>query len=87
MSAADPQVIYTMEITTAKIEEMDVVRALFREYQQWLGIDLCFQNFEKELHELPGCYQEPEGAILLAKKMGRLLAVLQYGPDQARKQS
>ena len=62
-----------MEITTAKIEEMDVVRTLFREYQQWLGVDLCFQNFEKELNELPGCYKEPEGAIFLAKEDGEVV--------------
>lgn len=69
-----------MEITTAKIEEMDIVRALFSEYQQWLGIDLCFQNFEKELHELPGCYQEPEGAIFLAKEEGQIVGCIAIRP-------
>lgn len=45
--------------------EIDQVRHLFIEYQQWLGIDLCFQQFEAELASLPGAYAEPTGAIFV----------------------
>jgi len=45
---------------------IDEARNLFREYQPWLEIDLCFQNFEQELAGLPGDYAPPDGSLLLA---------------------
>jgi putative acetyltransferase len=48
-------------------EDLAVATALFREYEQWLGLDLCFQDFERELDDLAGRYFPPRGRLLLVR--------------------
>lgn len=47
-------------------EDIAAAKELFHEYAAWVGVNLCFQNFEKELAELPGEYVPPSGRLWLA---------------------
>jgi GNAT superfamily N-acetyltransferase len=53
-------------------EHIDQARVLFREYQAAIGLDLCFQNFDTEVANLPGVYAPPEGRLLFAYDDGVL---------------
>lgn len=48
--------------------EYEAAQRLFNEYAQWLNIDLCFQNFDKELQQLSIMYAATSGGIVLCKK-------------------
>jgi len=53
-------------IRAAQMEDLPEVRQIFREYAAWVGNEICFQSFTKELEELPGRYGPPSGTLLLA---------------------
>lgn len=53
-----------IRVVTAK--QIEITRELFGEYADSIGVDLCFQNFERELASLPGDYAPPGGCLILA---------------------
>jgi GNAT superfamily N-acetyltransferase len=65
-------------------EDIDSARTLFTEYASGLGISLCFQNFDRELNNLPGDYAPPDGRLLLAKddddQIAGCIAMRKLGP-------
>jgi putative acetyltransferase len=64
-------------------QALDSVREIFREYAEGLGVDLCFQQFDRELAGLPGDYAAPQGALLLATVDGQAAGCCALRPIDA----
>ena len=47
--------------------DIEMIRELFTEYADSIGVNLCFQEFNAELADLPGDYVPPDGALLIAE--------------------
>lgn len=62
------------------LQDIAAARELMNEYQAQLGISLCFQNFDKELRDLPGDYAPPAGRLLLAESDGQVAGVIALRP-------
>ncbi len=60
---AEPRIV---QVDAEDIAQVAAARALFTDYAQALGVDLCFQNFDAELATLPGEYAAPAGALCVA---------------------
>ena len=60
------------EVTISECDatSIDDVRSLWREYWLSFGFDPQFQGFAAELDGLPGGYQRPGGALLVARVDG-----------------
>ena len=53
-------------------EDIRAARDLFEEYAAGIGISLCFQNFDRELANLPGDYAPPHGRLLVGREEDQL---------------
>jgi ribosomal protein S18 acetylase RimI-like enzyme len=73
------EVVYVQTAT-----DLEQVRALFQEYADKLGVDLCFQDFAKELDTLPGKYAAPEGCLLLARDKGKPVGCVALRPTDKK---
>jgi ribosomal protein S18 acetylase RimI-like enzyme len=69
-------------ITAAAADDLDDVRALFREYAAWLQVDYCLKDFEAELAGLPGAYAPPAGGLWIARVDGEAAGVVGLWPLQ-----
>ena len=58
-------IIYKIAETKSDFEQG---KELFREYATSLGVDLSFQDFEKELTTIDQQYRQPNGGLILAFK-------------------
>jgi ribosomal protein S18 acetylase RimI-like enzyme len=82
-STAKPAVPNTPDVQLIPAHEsslLPAVRELFLEYAASIEVDLCFQNFNQELAELPGRYAPPEGRLFLAKQGDALAGCVALRP-------
>src|SRR5688500_10542676 len=55
-----------LQIRPAGAADIPEVRAMLKEYVEWIGLDLAFQEIDDELAGLPGEYVPPRGALFVA---------------------
>jgi GNAT superfamily N-acetyltransferase len=55
------------DLQPATDTDLDDIRGLLRDYAASLGVPLDFQEFDREVAELPGAYAPPGGALLVVR--------------------
>jgi GNAT superfamily N-acetyltransferase len=60
------------DVQIASDADIAEVQRLLREYAAWTGVDLSFQDFDRELAELPGDCVPPAGVLLVARVDGKV---------------
>lgn len=70
-----------IEVIECKDENIIVhIKELFNEYANSLGFDLSFQNFQRELDNLPGDYSPPRGCLLSATYKDKIIGCVALRP-------
>ena len=72
--------IMQLEYVKYSLEELEDVKNIFIEYSEFLQVDLCFQDFEKELMTLHEVYSPPRGCIILAKQNDKTVGCIALKP-------
>jgi ribosomal protein S18 acetylase RimI-like enzyme len=67
-------------VPAASLPDVERARALFREYERSLAVDLGYQGFEAELAALPGAYAPPRGRLFLALVAGEAVGCVALRP-------
>ena len=68
------------DIAAADDDDLPAVRELLREYAAGVGVPLDFQDFDREIADLPGAYAPPRGALLVARAGGTLAGCVALRP-------
>ena len=71
-------------ISPAEAGDIPEVRVMLKEYVDWIGLDLAFQEIDAELDGLPGDYAPPLGALLVASDGGLLVGMIGLRPIDDR---
>jgi predicted N-acetyltransferase YhbS len=69
-----------LHIRRSTAQDIPDVRAMMREYVEWIGLDLAFQEIDAELEQLPGEYAPPRGALFVAADGKRLAGMIALRP-------
>ena len=69
-----------LQIRPATGADIPHVQQMLREYVEWIGLDLAFQEIDAELDGLPGDYAPPLGALFVAVEGDRYLAMIALRP-------
>ena len=72
-----------LQIRPAGATDIPEVRGMLKEYVEWIGLDLAFQEIDAELAGLPGDYAPPRGALFVATDGARHLAMIALRPIEA----
>lgn len=67
-------------IRPAGAADMPQVREMLKEYVDWIGLDLAFQEIDAELNGLPGEYSPPRGALFVGVAGSRYFGMIALRP-------
>ena len=78
-----PRPVAEINLQPAAEADIDDVRCLLHEYAASLSFPLDFQQFDREVAELPGAYTPPQGALLVARTGAETLGCVALRPHSA----